>query len=386
MSNEKKEINPMKILITGGAGFIGSNLALSLSEKGHTVTVFDNLSPQIHGKDPEKSPLYLSVKNKVNFVRGDVTRREDLLNVLPDVDTVVHLAAETGTGQSMYEIQRYAEVNVGGTALLLDLITNYRFPISRIAVASSRAIYGEGKYYCVSHGHKYPGARSNLEMERQQFEHSCPICQQILQASPTDELSPLNPTSVYGVTKLTQEQMVLTVGKALGISALAFRYQNVYGPGQSLENPYTGILSIFSNQIRQGNIVNVFEDGRESRDFVFIDDAVDATIQGLEHKYPLVEAFNVGSGIPIDVSTVATTLLEYLGGNSDIVISGQYRVGDIRHNVADLKKVSKFLGFKAKVSFSDGLYRFVDWVQSEQLPDDFYEKSIEELRVKGLFR
>ena len=375
-----------KILITGGAGFIGSSLALALSARGHAVTVLDNLARQIHGDDAEASPLFARIRGKVDFVRGDVTSREDLLKVLPGVDTVVHLAAETGTGQSMYAIQHYAEVNVGGTALLLDLIANERFPVSRLVVASSRAVYGEGKYQCAVHGVQYPDARSDAAMAGRQFEHTCPLCQQVLQVLPTDELSALHPSSVYGVTKLTQEQLVLSVGKALGISALAFRYQNVYGPGQSLSNPYTGILSIFSTRIRQGKPVNIFEDGKESRDFVFIDDVVEATVRGIEHEDPLVEVFNVGSGVATDVLNVATTLRQYLDGISDIAVSGQYRAGDIRHNVADLEKVSRLLGFKAQVSLEEGLRRFVDWARSERIADDRYEESLDELRAKGLFK
>jgi dTDP-L-rhamnose 4-epimerase len=375
-----------KILITGGAGFIGSSLALTLVARGHEVVVLDKLVPQIHGVDAEASSLYRLIKSKTMFVRGDVTCRDDLLKVLPGIETVVHLAAETGTGQSMYAIQHYADVNIGGTALLLDLIANDNFPVKRLVVASSRAVYGEGKYNCSSHGVYYPGARTDALMASGVFEHPCPVCSQIMQVLPTDELSVLHPTSVYGVTKLTQEQLVLSVGQALGISALAFRYQNVYGPGQSLSNPYTGILSIFSTRIRQGKPINIFEDGQESRDFVFIDDVVEATVRGIEHEAPLVDVFNVGSGVATGVLGVAHMLRTYLGGNSEISVSGQYRSGDIRHNLADLDKVSRVLGFNAKVSFEDGLRRFVDWVRSEQLADDRYEESLEELRAKGLFK
>lgn len=386
MGLEKIAVNSKNILITGGAGFIGSSLALALSARGHVITVLDNLARQIHGEDVEASPLLAKIRGKVDFVRGDVTSREDLLEVLPGVDTVVHLAAETGTGQSMYAIQHYADVNVGGTALLLDLIANEGFPISRLVVASSRAVYGEGKYQCSVHGVQHPDARSDAAMANRQFEHVCPLCQQVLELMPTDESSALRPSSIYGVTKLAQEQMVLSVGKALGISALAFRYQNVYGPGQSLSNPYTGILSIFSTRIRQGKPVNIFEDGEESRDFIFIDDAVEATVLGIEHEEPIVEALNVGSGVATDVLNIATTLREYLGVTSDIFVSGQYRAGDIRHNVADLEKVSQLLGFMPQVSLEEGLCRFVDWVRSERITDDRYEDSLEELRKKGLFK
>lgn len=375
-----------RILITGGAGFIGSSLALALRAKGYDVMVLDNLSRQIHGDTPESSSLFRKIQGRVKFVRGDVTSREDLLKVLPGVDTVVHLAAETGTGQSMYAIRHYVDVNVGGTALLLDLIANERFPVRRLVVASSRAVYGEGKYQCADHGVFYPGARSDDDMMQGKFDHLCPVCAQTLKLVPTDETSALQPSSVYGVTKLTQEQLVLSVGKVLGISALAFRYQNVYGPGQSLSNPYTGILSIFSTRIRHGNSVNIFEDGLESRDFIYIDDVVEATLRGIEHPDPLVDVFNVGSGVATDVLTIANTLLKYLGGGSEVAVSGQFRAGDIRHNVADLRKVSQVLGFSPRVSIDEGLRRFVDWVRGERIEGDRYEESLDELRAKGLFK
>src|ERR1051325_5645809 len=270
------------ILVTGGAGFIGSQLSLHLVAKGHRVRVIDNLSPQIHGANEESSPLFRSIRGKVEFFRGSVTSRNDLLHVLPGIDPVVHLAAETGTGQSMYAIQHYSDVNIGGTALLLDLIANTPFPVRKIVVASSRAVYGEGKYVCVQHGHVFPPSRSSEDMARGDFGVHCPRCGMPARMAPTDEDTPVRPASVYGITKLTQEQMALTVAKALGISAVAFRYQNVYGPGQSLSNPYTGILSIFSSRIRNGGGINIFEAGEESRDFVFLDDVVAATVKGIE--------------------------------------------------------------------------------------------------------
>jgi dTDP-L-rhamnose 4-epimerase len=350
------------------------------------VVILDNLAPQIHGADPKKSNLFKKVAGKAKVHLGDVNCRQDMLKALRGIDTVVHLAAETGTGQSMYEIQRYVAVNVGGTALLLDLISNKGLPVQRLVVASSRAVYGEGKYRCEEHGVKYPEARSAAAMSAGQFEHLCPTCKKMMSPLPTDESSALQPSSVYGVTKLTQEQLVLSVGKALGISALAFRYQNVYGPGQSLSNPYTGILSIFSTRIRHGKPVNIFEDGKESRDFVYIDDVVEATVRGIEHPELLVEVFNVGSGVATDVLGIANRLRRYLGGESRIAVSGQFRAGDIRHNVADLKKVSRTLGFTPRVSFDDGLKRFVEWVRNERIESDRYEESLKELRDKGLFK
>lgn len=374
------------VLITGGAGFIGSRLANFLNASGHKVRVLDNLSPQIHGVEPEASPLLLSLHANIEFIRGSVTCRADLILALQGVDTVVHLAAETGTGQSMYAIAHYSDVNIGGTALLLDLIANEPFSIKKIVVASSRAVYGEGKYRCDQHGFVFPSARSATDMEQGDFSVHCPVCDVSAALVATDEETPVRPSSVYGVTKLTQEQMVLTVAKALGISAIAFRYQNVYGPGQSLSNPYTGILSIFSTRIRNNSAINIFEDGKESRDFVFIDDVVAITAKAVEHESQIVDVFNVGSGVATDVLTIAETLQRLLGEKVPTKVSGQFRVGDIRHNFADLNKAGEMLGFKPSVFIEEGLQRFVDWVKSEQIQVDGYEQSLEELRAKGLFK
>jgi len=374
------------ILITGGAGFIGSRLALHLVKRGHKVCVLDTLEPQIHGDIPEDSPLYKSILGRVNFIRGSVTNKEDLRRALSSVDTVVHLAAETGTGQSMYAIQHYVDVNIGGTALLLDLIANEQFPVKKLVVASSRAVCGEGKYSCAEHGSVFPKSRSQKDMEAGDFSVHCPICDVPAHLEATDEETPVSPTSVYGITKLNQEQMVLTVGRALGISALAFRYQNVYGPGQSLSNPYTGILSIFSTRIRNGSSINIFEDGEESRDFVYIDDVVDATTRGIEYNEPIVDVFNIGSGVPTDVMTVVNTLQKLLKKEVDVSISSQFRLGDIRHNYANLSKAKMILAYQPQVFLEEGLKQFVNWVQGESVQKDRYEESLQELKDKGIFK
>lgn len=375
------------VLITGGAGFIGSNLALKLLNKGYKVTVLDSLSPQIHGEDPEiTSPLFKKIKNKVVFIHGNVTSKVDWEKAIFDQDIIVHYAAETGTGQSMYEIQKYVDVNINGTAILLDILANQVHQVKKVVVASSRSIYGEGKYKSVEHGIVYPAHRTSEFMDQKDFDVKYPGCAGTLELLPTDEDSRIHPSSVYGITKQNQEQMVMTVCPTLGISAVAFRYQNVYGPGQSLKNPYTGILSIFSTQIKNNNGINIFEDGKESRDFVFIDDVVDATILGIEREEANNEVFNVGTGVPIDVITVANTLIQQYGSEVPITISGNYRLGDIRHNYADLTKIKKMLGFEPVFSFNKGLEQFTAWVNTQEIEQDNYQKSIDEMKAKGLYK
>lgn len=377
-----------KILITGGAGFIGSNVALKLLDKGYEVVVLDSLSPQIHGDDPDNtSPLFNSIKDKVKFIHGSVTNREDWHKALDGVDCVVHLAAETGTGQSMYEIAKYVETNIGGTALLLDILANEKTKVKRVVVAESRAIYGEGRYFSEElNAYVYPSMRNEADMLSGDFEVKYPECKKPLTLVATIEDSKVHPTSVYGITKQVQGQLVHLVCQSLGIESVSFRYQNVYGPGQSLSNPYTGILSIFSTRIKNGNEINIFEDGKETRDFVYIDDVADATILGIEVPAANGQVFNIGTGIPTDVLTVAKTLMEKYGKEVPLRVSGNFRVGDIRHNFADISLAKEILGFEPKWSFSDGIGKFSEWVDLQDVQNDKYEDSLKEMKDKGLFK
>jgi len=377
----------INILITGGAGFIGSNLALQLIGKGYKITILDNLSKQIHGENPEfSSPLFQSIKGKVNFIDGTVTSNKDWQKALKDQDALIHLAAETGTGQSMYQVQKYVDVNIGGTAILLDILANTEHSVKKVIIASSRAIYGEGKYRCANHGTVFPVERLDIEMSKGDFDCKCPICCEKLELLPTTEDSKIHPTSVYGITKQNQEQMVLTVCKSIGIAAVAYRYQNVYGPGQSLTNPYTGILSIFSTRIKNGNEINIFEDGKETRDFVYIDDVVNATILGLENDEANGQVYNVGTGEATDVLTVAQLLCKNYGIDINLNISGNYRLGDIRHNFADITKIRQQLGFEPVWNFEKGISAFTQWVNLQTIKEDKYEHSIQEMKKKGLYK
>lgn len=377
----------MKVLITGGAGFIGSSLARALFKRGDEVTVLDNLSPQIHGANPEESSLLASLPADIVLVKGDVRIREDWLKVLPGQDVVIHLAAETGTGQSMYEIDRYVDVNVRGTSLFLDLIGNRVQgceSVKRVVVASSRSIYGEGKYQGVD-GSVYPGTRADADLRDGVFECRNPQTGELMIPLPTDEDSRIHPGSIYGITKQVQEQLVLVGASAIGIQGIALRYQNVYGPGQSLKNPYTGILSIFSTLLLQGKGVNIFEDGRETRDFVFIDDVVSATIAAIDSDVS-GQAFNVGTGEATNVITVAKALKEAYGKGGEITISGNYRIGDIRHNFADLRRAEEALGYRPVVTFAEGVKRFAAWVVTQEIEDSGYQRSVDEMRSKGLLK
>jgi dTDP-L-rhamnose 4-epimerase len=377
----------MNVLITGGAGFIGSNVTRKLCELGHNVTVMDSLAPQIHGNEPEKtSPLYRSIAGKVRFVRGSVSEESAWLEALDGQDAIIHLAAETGTGQSMYEIKRYTDVNIGGTALMLDILVNRPNTIEKVVLASSRAIYGEGKYLSKVLGVVYPEARRESDLRQGRFNPICPQSGEEMTALPTDELSKIHPTSVYGITKQNQEQMVLTVCQAIGKVATALRYQNVYGPGQSLTNPYTGIISIFSTRILNGNTINIFEDGQESRDFLFIDDAVDATVAALFRDGVTSEAIGIGSGAPTSVITVARALLRFYQSDALTNVSGAYRLGDIRHNYADISKARELLGFEARVNFDDGIARFTHWARQQAVPNDGFDRSLNEMKTRGLLK
>ncbi len=375
------------ILITGGAGFIGSHLTANLLKKGYPITILDNLSPQIHGNSADESSyLFNKIKGKVNFIKGDVSNRKDLTKSLEGIDIVVHLAAETGTGQSMYELEHYSTVNVGGTSLLLDILANNQTKVKKVVVASSRSIYGEGKYVDEIGNIYFPKPRSLKKMGNGDFNVYDDSGKKKLKPIATTEDSKLDPGSFYAITKLFQEQSTLLICNVLNIDAIALRFQNVYGPGQSLKNPYTGLLAVFSNLIRQGKGINVFEDGEESRDFVFIDDVVNSIIQAIETKTANGKAFNIGTGVPLSVLEIAKILKRLYNSEIDIKVTGDFRVGDIRHNFADITLAKQFLGYNPSVSIDDGLRKFVEWV-SEQPNEDgnLFFNSIHEMKRKKMF-
>jgi len=373
-----------KVLITGGMGFIGRCIAGILVEHGWDVLLFDNLNPQVHGAVPRHNGDKLFQHPCVQVFRGDVRHAADWAKVLPEVRYVVHLASETGTAQSMYEISRYTETNVGGISELLNYLANQPHDIRKIILASSRAVYGEGAYRCVQCGLVYPGARSGEMLSAGQWEPQCPTCAGEVAAVATPESAVLAPASIYAATKLAQEDLLHIASKALGIPAVIFRMQNVYGEGQSLRNPYTGLLTILAGQLRVGRMLNLFEDGQASRDFVHVDDAARSVTMALHSDAADGCTLNVGSGRATSVEKIAALLCDCFGLKRHYRITGQYRLGDVRHGLADLERIQAKLGFEPQVSLEAGLERLVDWVKAQPIEPDQWETATRELVERGL--
>lgn len=374
------------VLVTGGAGFIGSHLCKALLKKGHHVRILDSLSAQVHGELP--THLDWLVSDDIEFIRGSVTDEMSVRKALVGVDTIVHLAAETGTGQSMYEVARYTNVNVSGTALLLDVLANDpRRSVKRIVLASSRSIYGEGAYicnYCDMSRRIYPVGRSFDQLASHQWEHVCSDCGSELVPIATKENDPPKPASIYAATKYAQEDLVRVASTALGLDYAILRLQNVYGEGQSLNNPYTGILSIFSTRIRRGQYLPIFEDGLETRDFIHVEDVANAFLAAIEYPQYISDVINVGLGSKITIREIAANLSRSFGLEPDIVTTKEFRIGDIRHNFADNTRLIEILALNPKIDIYNGMKRFSEWVMSQPLPVDMLDKANAELRNKKL--
>lgn len=362
-------MSEQRILITGGAGFIGSRTVRQLMQQAASSTekvkiwVFDSLHPQVHG-DRLQPPDFPA---GVTFVKGDVSDRPRLTQLLNTAlpTTIIHMAAETGTGQSMDEIYRYCHVNVMGTAILLEAIAQTQIPLKRFILMSSRAVYGEGAYWDAHHRQTIvPPPRKIEDMRAGQFDPVAPGKK--LAPAPTSEETPPAPSSIYASTKLMQEHLVQQAGTCAAWSAILFRFQNVYGPGQSLKNPYTGVLSIFSGQILSGKPLNIYEDGRIGRDFVFIDDVVNALVLACKTEIPHGTVINIGSGRAVTILETAQILLRlYEKPVNSYTITGDFRAGDIRHAVADIQRANQLLGWHPQVSLESGLAKLATWCEAE---------------------
>lgn len=378
-----------RLLITGGAGFIGNAIVEKVYKK-YDVVVLDNFSEQIHGENYKESYLYKNIKDKCKVIKGDVCNKNDLNKALEGVEYIIHLAAETGTGQSMYEINRYTNVNIMGTSNLFECILKNKLDIKKIILSSSRSVYGEGMYLCEKDGLVAPKSREINSMKNGDFEVKCPICGKEVELTYTTENCELTPISYYAYTKMAQEQMFEVMCSTMNIPYTIFRYQNVYGAGQSLSNPYTGILSIFSKLLLKDQNINIFEDGKESRDFVHVSDVAEITCNALENGKTDYEYINVGSGVNTSVIEVANTLKKMYNSKSNINISGDFRKGDIRHNIADISKAKKLCNFNPSYTFEDGMKEFTAWVKKEEQEnrldnrEDKFEKSLEEMKKVGM--
>lgn len=373
------------VLVTGGAGFIGSRLVMRLREAGRPVTVLDALVPSVHGRNATKPDLHGS-----RFVHGDVRDPAAWRDALRDQpELIFHLAAETGTGESMYKAVQYMEANVTGTAVLCDLITAGVTQPARVIVASSRAVYGEGPYRRQDGSVVYPDPRSVASMSAGRWEPLDPDTGEELAPIAVGPWARTQPSSAYGLTKLTQEQILHLLLPPLGVESVALRLQNVYGPGQSLTNPYTGILSIFSVQLLNDEGVRIFEDGRESRDFVFVDDVVEAFWKAGTAAVPgNPVTVDIGGGEPTSVLAIGRALCERCDRPVEdyLTITGEFRVGDIRHAFADLTGAREVLQWAPKVDLSQGLDRLLSWIRAGSLPESTLGAALAEMEEVGLLR
>jgi dTDP-L-rhamnose 4-epimerase len=367
-----------KILVIGGAGFIGSFIADELVKNGNTVRILDNLEPQVHGKSV---PQYLN--KEAEFMSGDVRDDNDLKKALVDIEEVYHMAAMVGVGQSMYQVKRYVDVNTLGTANLLDFLVNKEHDVRKLVVASSMSTYGEGSYECEKCGEVYPPLRTDEQMRNEDWELHCPSCGSILKPIPTKESKKQDCNSIYAITKKDQEEMVLNIGKTYGIPSVALRYFNVFGPRQSLSNPYTGVVAIFSSRIKNNHAPMIFEDGLQSRDFISVHDIVDATILSMKKSAADYEIFNVGAGRQITIKEIAERLAKLYGKDIKPEITLKFRKGDVRHCFSDISKIKNKLGWEPKVGFDEAMKELISWSNPIEAVDGV-EKATEELKRKGL--
>lgn len=367
-----------RILVTGGAGFVGSHTVDALLERGYEVTVFDSLSHQVHH---DGFPSYLS--RSAEFLQGDMRNPDAVRRAVRGQDAIFHLAAAVGVGQSMYEIASYMSANTQGTAVLLQALLDGRVALEKLVIASSMSIYGEGRYRCEGCDEMAPPPRSAAQLRAKHWEPRCGACGGELHPVATDESKPLQCTSYYALSKKDQEEMVLLYGRTYGVPSVALRYFNIYGPRQALSNPYTGVAAIFAARLLNRRAPLIFEDGRQLRDFVSVHDIVQANLRALERPDADGLAVNIGSGEPISISDVAALLAQEMGIAIPAEITGRFRAGDIRHCFADISRVRQLLGYEPKYTFRAGVPELVDWLRSQSAVDRAAEAA-QELKAYGL--
>lgn len=371
-----------RILVTGGAGFVGTHLCRELVSRGYDVRVLDNLDPQVHGKHARRPA---SLPKTVDWLRGDVTRPADVEKAVDGVDAIYHLAAAVGVGQSMYQVRHYVNTNSMGGATVLEAVIRQRKRIRKVIVASSMSIYGEGLYHCPSCGPVSPRNRTAAPRGRKDWDLRCATCGSVLEPRPTPETKPLNPTSVYAVTKRDHEELFLAIGAAHRIPTVALRFFNIYGPLQALSNPYTGVAAIFSSRLINGQPPIIFEDGQQSRDFIHISDIVQACVLSLTKPEANYQVFNVGTGRATTVLQLARLLGQHFKIKRQPRVLNRFRAGDIRCCYADISGIKTLLGYTPKVSLEQGIPDLISWV-AQQRGEDAVPRAMGELKSQGLIR
>lgn len=368
----------MHILVTGGCGFIGSHLVDRLVAEGHRVRVYDLLEPQVH---QGRKPAYLNKGAEYRF--ADIRDKDKLKKALAGIEVVFHEASQVGVGQSMYQIEKYVSHNSLGTAVLLDLLVNTTHKVRKLICASSMSIYGEGAYRCNGCGIVHPQLRKPAQLKLRQWQMQCPVCGRECHSMPTPESKPLFPTSIYATTKRCQEEMCLEVGIAYKLPTVALRYFNAYGPRQSLNNPYTGVAAIFLSRVKNNNPPLVFEDGAQTRDFIYVSDIVEANILAMKKKAADYQSFNVGTGHPHSILEIGQRIIVMYKKDLQPKVLASFRAGDIRHCYADITAISTQLGFKPKVSFEQGMRSLLRWSEKEAA-EDLSTQAHAELKRRGL--
>lgn len=355
-----------RVLVTGGAGLIGSHLVDLLLKEGHQVRVIDNLEPQthLHGKPPW-------IPGDVDFIQGDMRSDADVKKALTHIDWVFHQAAFGGFTTALTQ---YIDVNATGTARIFETIREYKLPVEKIVAASSQAIYGEGLYECKTHGKVVPPMRLKAQLMESCWESVCPDCNQPMKPLLTPENSVINGETIYAISKLAEEKLTLGLGKLLGIPTVALRYAVTYGPRQSIFNPYTGVVSIFSTRLLNDKAPIIYEDGHQTRDFLFVEDNVRANLFLMEHPDSAHQVYNVGTGQPVEILGLVNTLATVYGKPIDAELPGSFRPGDVRHFVHDPAKLFA-LGWRPTVSLEAGIRRYVDWIAQEQDIKDYFDEA-----------